>query len=135
MLHPAARIVIAGAPRAGKTTLGEQLARETGFRLRHTDDLVGRLDWSAASAEVSTWLDAPGPWIVEGVTAVRALRKWLSGHAAHAHGAPADVIHWLTTARVPRTPPQEAMAKGCATVWAEILPLLRGRGVTVVAPP
>ena len=63
--------------------------------MRHTDD-VKHLEWSAASLEVATWFDAPGPWIVEGAAAVRALRKWL---ATNPFITPADAIYWMPAAR------------------------------------
>ena len=74
------RVVIAGGPRTGKTTHANKLGAESGARVRHTDDLIGRLEWSAASQEVSQWFDEPGPWIVEGVAVPRAVRKWLAAH-------------------------------------------------------
>ena len=119
------RIVVAGGPRSGKTTFADAIGARLGVPVRHTDAL-GQLDWSAASLEVATWFDAPGPWIVEGVTAVRALRKWLE---ANPFITPADRIFWARGTAVPRAPRQEAMAKGCETVWSEILPLLEARGV------
>lgn len=118
------RIIIAGGPRTGKTTLA---ATYPGLVL-HTDDLIGQLDWSAASGVAAGWFDVPGPWVIEGVATVRALRKWL---AAHASGQPADLVLWLGTPLVARTPGQVTMARGCETVWAEVLPLLRARGVAV----
>jgi adenylate kinase family enzyme len=123
-LRSVMRILIAGVPRSGKTTLANQLERSA----RHTDDLIGARDWSAASAEVATWFDAPGPWVIEGVAVPRALRKWF---ASHATGAPADEIRWLGYPRLTLTSGQAAMAKACETVWREVLPELRRRGVTV----
>lgn len=119
------RICIAGGPRTGKTTLSTSLGVA---RVRHTDDLM-HLGWSEASAAAALWLDAPGPWIVEGVAAVRALRKWL---AAHPEGKPCDVAYWLDEPVVPTSSGQRAMAKGCATVWDEIEAELRARGVEIV---
>lgn len=119
------RIVIAGGPHVGKSTAADLL----GLPVRRTDDIIG-MGWSEASAEAATWFDAPGPWVVEGVATPRALRKWL---AAHPHGKPCDRVYWLTTVRAPLTKPgQAAMAKGCATVWVEIEPELRRRGVEIL---
>lgn len=117
------RIVIAGVPRAGKTTLAATMAN-----VRHTDDLIGKLDWSAASLEVSRWLDEPPPWVIEGVAVGRALRKWLSFNPV---GKPCDVAWWFGAPRVPLEPGQATMAKGCVSVWAEIEPALRARGVEI----
>lgn len=146
------RLVIAGVPKAGKTTASmaicgvattADLTRTPaglsgrfgpGAYVRHTDDLIGAslghgpLSWSGVSEVVATWFDATGPWIVEGVAAVRALRKWL---AAHPTGAPCDRVLWLDTPRVALTAGQRRMAAGCRTVWREIEPSLLARGVHV----
>jgi hypothetical protein len=118
------RIVIVGGPRAGKTTFATKLGAELGAPVRHTDDLIGICGWSDASARVAAWFDEPGPWVVEGVAALRALRKWV---AAHATGSPADVVYVANQPRVPLTPHQRAMAKACVTVWRELLPELLRR--------
>ena len=87
------RIIITGGPRTGKTTLARRLSDEEGLLLcnppvaalpvNHTDDLMS-LGWSEASQAASLWLDAPGPWIVEGVGASRAVAE----RARHHHGVP-----------------------------------------------
>jgi hypothetical protein len=124
---PACRVVIAGVPKSGKTTLAGPCAR-------HTDDLLheaSRLEWSQISDTVAAWFDAPGPWIVEGVRTVHALRKWLR---AHATGRPCDRVIWMGTPLVPLDRGQAVMGKGCATVWREIRPVLLARGVAVEEP-
>lgn len=115
------RLCITGAPKTGKTTL----ANVSGLPVRHTDDAMD-LGWSEASAEAAGWLDAPGPWVVEGVAVARALRKWLGQHP---EGKPCDKVLWLSTARQPLTPGQEAMGKGAMRVLGDILPQLHARGV------
>lgn len=122
------RIVIAGAPKVGKTTLANHMAAETGVKVRHTDDLIGSHDWSAASQAASHWFDEAGPWVVEGVTAPRALRKWLASHPV---GKPCEVVLWSMAAKTTQSGGQSAMAKGCETVWLEILPELKRRGVQI----
>lgn len=120
------RIAIAGGPRCGKTTLAATLGAEL---VRCSDD-VATLGWSEASAEVATWFDAPGPWVIEGVALARALRKWL---ATNPEGAPCDVVHLLNKPYVELTPGQATMAKGCITVWTGIEAELRRRGVRIEA--
>lgn len=123
------RIVIAGGPKTGKTTLAKSFVFPgVTFTTRHTDNLI-HLGWSEASAAAALWFDEPGPWIVEGVATPRALRKWI---AAHPHGKPCDVVHWLEDPHEELTPGQAAMTKGCATVWEEIVDELRARGVEIV---
>ena len=121
------RILIAGIPRAGKTTLAATLEREHRIKALHTDTLIP-LGWSEASDAAAKWLDEPGPWIIEGVAAVRALRKWLAVNSSK----PADVVHWLGRERVPLSTGQTAMAAGCDAVWRQVLPELLGRRVKVV---
>jgi hypothetical protein len=115
------RIVIAGGPRTGKTTLAASL----GLPVLHTDDLIP-LGWVPAGAAVAEWIDQPGPWVIEGVTAPRALRRWLKRNPS---GAPCDLIAFLARPAIPRTRGQEAMAKGCAKIFTEIAPVLAARGV------
>lgn len=129
-LRAGGRVLIMGAPRVGKTTLAESI-RETfdGDKLitRHTDELVGKMPWSQASDEVVSWIRTPGPWVIEGVAAVRAVRKWLDQFP----GLPAEVIFWATQPRAERTPKQESMAKGCATIWKPVRDEIASRGATV----
>lgn len=144
------RIVICGGPRTGKTTLAWQMFGSGGLSynaaqrsphqatvhfkggtavLRHTDDLIESHDWSAASAEVAAWLDAPGPWIIEGVAMARALRKWRE--ACPGEPPPVDRVIRLTAPREALSKGQAAMAKGEQTVWAEIEEWLLDAGVPV----
>jgi hypothetical protein len=118
------RVLIAGVPRAGKTTFASSFSGE----VLHTDDLIETHDWSGASAQAAEWMSRPGARVIEGVAVPRALRKWL---AANAEGKPADVVYFLDEPHVNLQHGQIAMAKGCRTVWNEILPELRARGVEV----
>ena len=123
------KIVIVGGPKTGKTTFAKKLSSDTEIvPVRHTDDVIS-LGWSEGSAEVATWFDKPGSWIVEGVAAVRALRKWLD---AHRDGKPCDVVKMMLTGPFGTpTKAQAAMTKGHNTVWAEIENDLRDRGVRI----
>lgn len=123
------KILIAGGPRVGKTTLGLQLAQETGYRMRSTDSLIATEKWSDASAITCGWLSEHGPWIIEGVAVFRALRKWL---AKNPTGAPADVLYIRKSPRTELTPGQRAMAKGCDTVWREISGEVFSRGTKIM---
>lgn len=121
------RILILGGPKTGKTTLASRVAAVRGLPLKHTDDLAGIAEWSEASAIVAGWFDEPGSFVVEGVAGARALRKWMAAH----EGKPVDVVIVCDTARVERTKGQNAMAKGCVTVWTEIRDELARRGVRI----
>lgn len=116
------RIVICGGPRTGKTTLANRLADEAGdptsIMVGHADDLIP-LGWSEASQRIADeWLTHPGPWILEGVAMVRALRKWRESHPGEP--PPCDEVRRLEYRFVDLTPGQIAMTKGERTVWNEI---------------
>jgi hypothetical protein len=133
------RVCITGSPRAGKTEASERRAAEMGVTARHTDDarqLVEHLPekerWSAASAVVATWLEDPGPWLIEGVALPRALRKWLQAHAGDS-AKPCDVLILHEQPVMELTRGQETMRKGIVTVWGEIRAELEARGVEIRA--
>ena len=116
------RTVITGVPRSGKTTMSEDMSH-----VRHTDDNMG-VGWSQHSEAVSYWFDSPGPWVIEGVAAVRALRKWLKRTPT---GMPCDTVVYLDREVVPLSKPQAIMASGCNTIWDEIKGELSKRGVAI----
>ena len=122
------RVVIAGGPRSGKSHLAAKLLRN-GQRLHDGEELTG-VEWSAGSELFSRWLDEPGPYICENVAAARGLRKWLLRNPLG--GLPADLFIQLDTQVDTRAPGQEAMAKGCRTVWDEIEPGLVRRGAKIL---
>lgn len=124
-------VLVAGGPRAGKTTFAAALADKLGLQVRHTDDLIKTHEWSAASLEASKWLDGP-PAIIEGVAVVRAVRKWLVSHPA---GKPCDRFYWAGNPKQTLVPGQARMFSECRKVLAEILPELRRRGVSVEQVP
>jgi hypothetical protein len=103
------RVIITGGPKTGKTTMAR-----------------------SAVATVSRWLDRPGPWVIEGVTGVRALRHWLRGHQGQK--PPVDRVIYLRTPYVPLSKGQANMAKGVETVWQQILPELRRWHIDIQQP-
>ena len=123
------RIAIAGYPRSGKTTLAQEMAEKDGVKVvRHTDDVM-EMGWSESSEHASTWFDAEGPWIIEGVAVPRALRKWL---ARNPEGKPCEMVAFQRFAHEELTQGQKTMAKGCDTVFMGILEDLTRRGTVVV---
>ena len=120
------RIVIGGGPRTGKTTISRQL----GWPVKHTDDLIKDHNWSDASAKIADeWMRVPGPWVIEGVATVRALRKYF---ARYPDEKPCDVLLWCDVSRVTRTKGQRALGVGCNTVFRDIVPELQRRVIPVV---
>ena len=113
---PASRIIISGVPKAGKTTLANDIRDITGWKVLQSDDLKG-IDWSAASDAVSYWFGADSPWIIEGVATIRALRKWFMRNP---RGKPCDQFIWIDEPKVELERGQDIMAKGCRTIFNEI---------------
>jgi adenylate kinase family enzyme len=127
------RILITGWPRAGKTTLAETFVRRGGdYFVRHTDDLIGRLDWSAASAEVAKWMEEPDGFIIEGVSVARALRKYRDAHPGEP--PPCDRLIYLRTPHVELNARQAGMGKGVDSVMAELEPWFLEHGLEVERP-
>ncbi len=137
------RVAIAGVPLAGKSTRAAHIGLTTDIAPRATDELTER-DWSEASAEVALWMDEPGPWIIEGCTVPRAIRKWWKERALITDPGyetfkdrrdivrPCDVLIWMGSPREELERGQDIMAKGCKTVFDEIEPAMRAMGVAIV---
>lgn len=129
------RVCIVGGSKTGKSRLADKLGGEPGLKLYRTDDLIATHDWSAASEEASRWMDDPGPWILEGVAAVRALRKWMERNKRLGDTvvpAPCDLAIVCTRVWLPLNEGQRRMNKGHEKVWGEVEPELRRRGVSVM---
>lgn len=124
--NPGRAVVIVGGPSSGKSHLAHRLDPD-GTRTRCTDELVGVLEWSEASAEVARWLDEPGDWVIEGVATARALRKWLRSSERRA-----GIVVLMAQTFGELSKGQAAMAKGVATVWKEIALALLIRGAEVL---
>lgn len=144
------RIVIGGGPLVGKTVLAGQL----GTPVRHTDDLHnGSRTWPQAicpSCEkrrlnegdsecnpchtsrvvAEEWMTQPGPWVIEGIRAVHALRTFMLAR----DDAPCDMVIWLREEQEQRTRGQQNMALGIERIFSEIVDQLRDRGVAVLEP-
>lgn len=123
------RVIVIGGPRAGKSTY----ARNSGLPHYCTDPkslvkdpldgvtyLPEGLPWSDDSDFiVSRWFTKPGSWVIEGVGAVRALRKWA---VQYPHAMPCHeivVIHGHHSS-VTMLSGQESMAKGVMKIWGDI---------------
>jgi len=83
------------------------------------------------SAVVVGWFDFPGPWIIEGVTALRALRKWLK---AHKEGKPCDIVYFFMCDHGLHSTGLVNMAKTQHKIWVEIRDELTARGIELKRP-
>jgi hypothetical protein len=135
------RIVVAGVPKSGKTTFVETilqsdlgsalmgLGRPT-LTVHHSDDLID-LDWSSQSLAAMRWLDEPGPWICEGVTMIRALRKWTAVDTNWILRKPCDTLYWFGTHATDVTRRQRALGNNCQGIFDEVAPYLISSGVQI----
>lgn len=121
------RVVIAGAPRCGKSTLFRSLALEFDVTLA-TDDYI-HLGWDAVPDAAVAELAQHESWLLEGVAAARVLRRWL----LHRGDCPKiDVCYYLTKPMAQRTRAHDSMAKGIEKVWREVAPKLIASGCQIV---
>lgn len=122
------RIVIIGGPGTGKTTFAGELRKQTGFEVLHTDDLM-HLPWSEQSDYLANRLAHDDhPLILEGVAAVRAIRKALD----LVTGRPCDEIHVMLYQYRVLDKGAAALVKGIDTVWRGIEAKVLARGIRVV---
>jgi adenylate kinase family enzyme len=122
-------VILCGGPRTGKSTLAVRLSERHSIPVKFGDSLVGTHEWSEASLEVSNWIDDPEPWIIDGVVAVRALRKWLPRNP---DAKPDFVVVYMRDNIQVQTDKQKAMAKAIHTIWKEVEPELVRRGIKVI---
>lgn len=101
------RIVIAGGPRTGKTTL----ARTVHDRPVLSTDAYMNVQWAQAPEMINDAVSELPAYLLEGIQVGRCLRK----------GLKPDCVIWLETPVVARTKPQETMAKGCTKIFQEWL--------------
>ena len=113
------RVVVMGWPKSGKSAYASVIGSQLGLRPRATDELKD-LPWSRQSEVVCEWLDEDGPWIIEGVVVVRALRKWKERNPGEA--PPVDeIIVMPKPALQDLTEPQIIMGKGHDTILLELV--------------
>lgn len=143
---PTKRYIIIGPPFAGKSTLMQKLMAK-GYPAFCTDSktqtrevvkgvtyLQDGLEWSEASQYVAdNWLGTAGPWVVEGVAALRAVRKMIrQGNGAALKGAEIIVLSFMHYKDQDNLKEGHfAMNRAFRSMWAEIGPLCKGLGIVV----
>ena len=112
------RVVVLGWPKSGKSAYAAILAQQYGLPIRATDTLID-LPWSRQSEVVRDWLDEDGPWLIEGVVVVRALRKW---HELYPDQPPPvdELVVMPPPPLESLTPAQIVMGKGHDTILEQI---------------
>ncbi len=111
------RILIAGSPRSGKTTLAIAVQKLfPGMKMFATDDIVNKATWSDASREVATRINQPGPWVIEGTVTTRGIRKWLAQEGLNSKKKPAEFLIYCHKPLEPLTKAQDNMRKGDVTI-------------------
>jgi hypothetical protein len=123
------RILIAGGPKCGKTTLAQKISEASNLRVMHGDSLIGKKDWSEASQTISDWFERDGNWIIEGVQVPRAIRKWLNRHPDRMF--PFTKVYFSLTPKIDLKPGQSTMLKGVETVWNQVVGALKHRGIEI----
>jgi len=116
------RILITGHPRSGKSTLAGLLHKTTDIPVRATDVLIPTHEWSQQSEVVSEWFTTPGPWIIEGVTVARALRKY--HHHYPRRTVPCDLLITLRRPTAGLLPGQISMSHNQDFFMEQIKPWL-----------
>lgn len=123
------KLLIIGYPRSGKTTLAETQQvlmqhpyQDNRVKKISTDDLVKQYEWSAFSDKVADLLTQPGPWIIEGCSAVRGLRKYLK-----AGNKPDFEIVWLDKPYIPLTGKQIGFAASLSSIYKECQEIMKGQ--------
>lgn len=126
------RTLIAGPPRAGKTTYALALASQSfpSPTVLHLDTFLDLGHHESARAAADWLLHTPGPWIAEGTLAARALRIALELQPTT---PPCDRLLVLPT-RLPLSGPQQRLAAGSATILECLLPQLASLGIHPQSP-
>ena len=121
------KLVIGGGCRCGKTTLADVLGELHGLPVYHADELAD-LDWSAASDAFADVIAYGRDGIYEGVATIRALRKLLRRTPPGRVPPCTSYLH-LRLPFVALTPAQRAMNAAVDSIWRDVEPRLRARGV------
>lgn len=121
------RIAICGAPRCGLSTLAEHLSKQHDLPVVHASDFR-EISWDKIPDAIIDTLKGKERWILEGFQTGRVLRRWLNMQGG---APPLASVYWLEKALSTRTDSQESLARGVATVFESVRPLLHKKGVPI----
>jgi len=124
------RTIIIGGPMSGKSTYASKLgvphyctdpkslSREV---LPNATYLPEGLGWSEGSEFIEReWFTNPGPWVIEGVAVVRALRKFIKNNPGLSPSdQPCEEIIFMHGGKT-TSQGQDSMIKSINTIWDEI---------------
>lgn len=121
------RVVIAGGPRVGKSTLFRSMALDYPVAIG-TDDFM-HLPWEAVPNAVISVLERSDDWLLEGVQALRVLRRWIRDRTDYPG---VDLVYYLTEPMAARTPRHWSMAKAIDKHWRDVVPRLAADGTDII---
>lgn len=123
------RICITGPAQCGKTSLAWELAHdEPNPTVVCTDQFAGASWHDQAKQVVALFSLLPGPWIIEGVTVLWGLERWLEGWP----GRPCDRVIWLSSPWIDHKDSQARAALTMESRWPKIKRQLRQFDIEVV---
>jgi hypothetical protein len=122
------KIIIAGGPRTSKTTYANKLSKELNIPVVSTDNFIA-CGWSEAPHEIIKAIENMPSYILEGVNAGRTIRKMVEKNIK----LDFDKVYYLEEPVVEYDKKgQAALAKGCSTVWMDVIPSLDDAGIEVI---
>ncbi len=122
------KIVIAGGPRTGKSTFATRLNKELNIPIVSTDNYIA-CGWSEAPHEIINDIKDLDNYILEGVNCGRVIRKLNEKGLDICF----DKVYYLGEPVVKyEKKGQESLAKGCKTVWLDVIPILDALEIDVI---
>lgn len=128
------KIIIAGGPRCGKSTLARTLGcphvwatdwlLDTFFE-RYAPGTMHKL-----ADEIVHWMARPGPWVIEGCPTILAIREWL--HLTRQK--PCDKLIWLDTPYEELNPARRQLLRMCDATFQDTHEWLHRLGVKIECP-
>ncbi len=125
------KLAICGGPHTGKSALAEKLSELYSVPVVHTDDWIKDHSWSDVPDRVLEKLATLDGWIVEGTQAARVVRRMLNTPHPPSAAPLLDGVYWLEKTLSEVTEKHQSMAKGIATIFAGIRPVLAKASIPI----